>query len=48
MIPIKKFLKSIENETVFEISAEDATALRATLDAVARILKIYEDMKKIK
>ena len=34
-----------ENKVVFKIFANDATALRSTLDSVAKGLKIYEDMK---
>ena len=29
---------------IFEIKADDATALRSTLDSVAKALKIYEDL----
>lgn len=33
-------------EGIVEISAEDATALRASIDSVAQLLKVYEKMRK--
>ena len=44
----KYSVRKEKNAVIFEVSAEDATALRSTLDSIAKALKIYEDMKEIK
>ncbi len=36
-----------DEEIVFEINAQDASALRAVLDAIAKKLKVYEKMKEV-
>ena len=41
-------LTNKNNKIIFEINADDATALRSTLDSICKGLKVYEDMKKIK
>jgi len=41
-------LKKEGEKVIFEIEAEDATALRSILDSIAKGLKIYEEMRKIK
>ena len=41
-------LKKDKDKVVFEIQANDAVALRSTLDSISKILKIYEEMKEIK
>lgn len=40
-------IKSIKNAIVFEIKANDAVALRATINSITQLLSIYERMEKI-
>jgi len=38
-------LSKREGKGLVEITAEDATALRASMDSVAQLLKVYEKMR---
>ena len=39
-------LSKREGKGFVEISAEDATALRASVDSIIQLLKVYEKMRK--
>ncbi len=41
-------IKKQKNDVVFDIKADDATALRATLNTVLKLLIVYEKSRKIK
>ena len=41
-------IKKEKSKLIFFVEANDSVALRATLNSITKLLKIYEDLKSIK
>lgn len=41
-------MSKMEDYVLFEVTAKDATALRATLNGITKLLSVYEKMESIK
>ncbi|MBD3248932.1 hypothetical protein GF336_02700 [Candidatus Woesearchaeota archaeon] len=41
-------IKENERSVVFEVSAKDSTALRATLNSISKLLIVYEKINEVK